>query len=92
MVVVEALSCSTPVLASSSTGASDFLPEEWKMRSFNINDWTERVSSILEREKENIDKASSTFQSEHLNISDRYFEDKSKKVQKYIIEKWNLRI
>ncbi len=80
-VVVEALSRGTPVLATTSTGASDYLPEEWRMKTFKVEEWVKRIEGISNEDRK---RAKETFKKEHLDIDDKYFERIAKEIKEYI--------
>jgi len=71
-VIIEALSTSTPVLASSNTGASSFLPSDWIMKTFDEEVWIDRIKHILANQEDSIAQAGLVFEKEHLNSSDPY--------------------
>ncbi len=79
-VVVEALSRATPVLATTSTGASDYLPEEWRMKSFDVNKWVKKINDV----RGDTLKARKVFKREHLNIEDKLFKEISERIKEFI--------
>ncbi|MFH1470375.1 MAG: glycosyltransferase [Candidatus Micrarchaeota archaeon] len=70
-VLVEALSCGAPVIASENVGASDYLPSEWKVRGYKIDEWVERLKGIG---PESSKLAEEVFEKEMLDIESPYFE------------------
>lgn len=87
-VIPEALSVGVPVLATSFTGASDFLPNKWVM-DMNISTWQLAISYILDNLDEAIKKSNKIFINEHLDIRDIYFNDLSTAIKEYICEHWS---
>ena len=83
-VIIEALSTSTPVISSSSAGASDFLPKEWVLNTFDINAWKKKIEEIIVNNEENVHKANETFIRENLDIESPYFDKVAKQIRKYI--------
>ncbi|MEM4359977.1 MAG: glycosyltransferase family 4 protein [Candidatus Bilamarchaeaceae archaeon] len=81
-VVVEALSTSTPVLVSSSTGVADFLPKDWVIDKPDVQKWIEKIEQMTRNLDKNIKLAESTFENEHLNLDDRYFDEIAKGIEK----------
>ena len=71
-VVVEALSCSTPVLASAGVGASDYLPEAWRVATYDIDEWVRKIRALNDEATEVAERA---FEEENLNIESSYFEE-----------------
>lgn len=74
-VVIEALSTSTPVLASASAGASDYLPNEWVIKDYDVNHWVNKIKRI---DSGDLSIAQQTFKKEHLDINDVYFKSVAK--------------
>ncbi len=81
-VIIEALSASTPVIASKAAGASDFLPEEWQVGGYEPGEWAKRLSSALGDTK----KAGEVFEKENLNIESPYFKEAAKKMVEIVSE------
>ena len=69
-VIIEALSASTPVLASVNAGASGFLPDNWAIKGHGAEDW---VNAIKNLDDSSIKTAERTFEEENLNIESLYF-------------------
>lgn len=87
-VIIEALSRQTPVLASKNAGASCFLPKEWVAEPGNKEEWVEKTRKILERMQESTKLAEKTFESEHLDIKDGYFEKAAGELSLAVKQRW----
>lgn len=87
-VIIEALSTQTPVIASSGAGASDFLSREWVLDPKDEEAWVKKVRYVLQHQEESIKKAEETFEKEHLNIDDPYFEKVAEELAAYIKKRW----
>jgi len=77
--MIEALSVSTPVLASASTGASDYLPRAWVFNDYDLDRWANGIKGI---NSEDLSVARQIFEEEHLNINDKYFKSVAKSLRK----------
>jgi glycosyltransferase involved in cell wall biosynthesis len=75
-VIIEALSRSTPVVASVNVGASDYLPKEWTVENYDVGEWAAKAASA----GGDAEKAAGVFESEHLGINDPYFDEISEKL------------
>lgn len=87
-VIIEALSMSTPCLASTATGSSDYLPKEWTVDIYDELVWVEKVKKIIENLEQNVKIAEKIFENEHLNIDDEYFYKVADDVERYIYKNW----
>ncbi|MDO8554723.1 MAG: glycosyltransferase family 4 protein [Candidatus Micrarchaeota archaeon] len=83
-VVVEALSTSTPVLASVNAGASDFLPIKWIMKDFLVKNWVNAIRNINDV---SVKEAEGIFEAENLNIDSAYFETIAKSLNTFMGDK-----
>ncbi|MFH1447915.1 MAG: glycosyltransferase [Candidatus Micrarchaeota archaeon] len=83
-VIVEALSTSTPVLASESVGASDYLPAKWRMSDYGVKRWADAIRNI---DSESIKEAEETFTRENLNIDSQYFNKSAESMNTFIGER-----
>ncbi len=88
LVIIEALSTQTPVLASFGAGASDFLPKKWILDPLVESDWINKTKAILEHQKEAISEAEQIFKKEHLDIADPYFEKVSDELLLLLKLRW----
>lgn len=82
-VVIEALSRSTPALTTVYTGASDYLPNEWKMKTFDLHEWIKKIRSI--NNKDTL-KAKYIFKKEHLDINNAYYKKIAERIKEYIMD------
>ncbi|MBN2122379.1 glycosyltransferase [Candidatus Micrarchaeota archaeon] len=87
-VAIEALSRQTPVIASKNAGASCFLPREWVAEAGNKAEWEEKMRKILGNAEESVKLAEKTFEREHLDIKDEYFEKAAKELSLAVKERW----
>ncbi len=87
-VVTEALSASTPVLASARVGAASFLPEKWVVRGFGEEEWEGRLREVIGDGSESIALAKEVFKKEHLDIEDPYFSEISARLEKGMMRRW----
>jgi glycosyltransferase involved in cell wall biosynthesis len=83
-VVVEALACSTPVLAGVGAGASDYLPEPWRVAGYDVTEWTRKIESLG---SDDVHIAEKTFEQENLNIESPYFEEAAKHISTFLKER-----
>ncbi|MGB9719658.1 MAG: glycosyltransferase [Candidatus Anstonellales archaeon] len=80
-VVIEALSTGTPTLVSAFTGASDYLPENWVLDDLSSQKWAEKIREIVKNLSVNVAVAERTFDKEHLNLDDIYFNEVAKNIK-----------
>jgi glycosyltransferase involved in cell wall biosynthesis len=83
-VVVEALSSSTPVLAYAGVGASDYLPEAWRIRTHSVNDWVRKIRALGDSD---VALAGRTFELENLNVESPYFRETAQKISALLVKR-----
>jgi glycosyltransferase involved in cell wall biosynthesis len=88
LVVIEALSTSTPVLSSFGTGASDYLPDEWVMGNFNEKEWVEKIEKMIKEQGKNSALAGEIFEKGHHDIDDPYLKNMANELEKRLKRRW----
>jgi len=87
-VIVEALSTSTPVISSYGAGASDYLPKDWVVDSVDEAEWIRKIKGVLENLEGNVRLAKETFENEHLDIDDPYFDKMNAQLEEKLKIRW----
>jgi glycosyltransferase involved in cell wall biosynthesis len=82
-VIIEALSTSTPVLASDNAGASDYLPKDWRLGGYDVREWVKAARKV----SGDTAGASCVFESENLDVDCDYFGRMAKRMHNIILEK-----
>lgn len=83
-VVVEALSCSTPVLAGVGAGASDYLPKAWRVATYDVDEWTRKIEALGDND---VHLAEKTFEHENLDIASPYFKETAQRISTFLKER-----
>jgi glycosyltransferase involved in cell wall biosynthesis len=80
-VVVEALASSTPVLASAGVGASDYLPETWRVGTRRVGEWVRKIGALSD---DDVRLAEKTFEQENLDIESSYFRETGQMISAFL--------
>lgn len=87
-VVIEAMGAAIPIMVSSGTGASDYVPRDMVVNNLQIDALVKKAESILNNEKEYSKMTEEAFKKEHLDINDPYFYSLAEQLVSYIKKRW----